>query len=165
MANVTTFKCRGNICPAHLAGGGYYPSLPYVVDYVVNSHIIFPAFPPRPVRTDRIPTPDQFLITTEDSRTMNNFNWSASDFDWPRTHYNYNSTYGVGLTRHNNHALVGAADGHAEELKMPARDPNAASPIVADLGEIGDSKLGTPLWTPTQRPKIYVRMDSAGAGF
>ncbi|MEY4200048.1 MAG: hypothetical protein RLZZ265_1788 [Verrucomicrobiota bacterium] len=153
------------ICPSHRDTGTMYGSLPYVVDYVVNSHIIVPASPPRPLRTDRVPTPSDFLITTEDSRNMNNYNWSASDFDWTRNHYNYGSSYGIGLTRHKNQALVGAADGHAEQLKMPTRDPLAASDVVPNLGEIGDSKIGTPLWTPALQPKIYVRLDATGAGF
>ena len=153
------------ICPSHRDTGTMYATLPYVVDYVVNSHIIVPAAPPRPLRTDRVPTPSDFLITTEDSRNMNNYNWSASDFDWTRNHYNYGSSYGIGLTRHKNQALAGAADGHAEQLKMPARDPLAASDVVAHMGEIGDSKNGTPLWTPVQQPKLYVRMEATVAGF
>lgn len=153
------------ICPSHRETGQSTSHLPYLVDYVVNSHIIVPAFPPRPLRTDRVPTPSDFLITTEDSRYMNNFNWWAGDFDWVRTHYNYGSSYGIGMTRHKNQALVGAADGHAEQLKMPARDPLAATDVVASLGEIGDSKNGTSLWTPVQQPKIYIRMEATGAGF
>ena len=48
---------------------------------------------------------------------------------------------------------------------MPTRDPLAASDVVPNLGEIGDSKIGTPLWTPALQPKIYVRLDATGAGF
>ena len=92
---------------------------------------------------------------------MNNYNWHARDFDWTRTHYNYQSTYGVGLTRHANSALFGMADGHSEQNKMPARDPNAAMPDIPDYGPIGDSKFGTPLWPRTGQNKVFVRMDSS----
>ncbi len=152
-------------CKAHFDDGQQYAWLPYTVDYVVNSHIIRPGWPnPVALRTSQVQTPTDFLITTEDSRRMNNFNWSASDFDWTRTHWNdplAGSSYGSGLTRHNNSALAGMADGHAEQFKMPTRIPGAASPIIPDLGPIGDCKSGTPLWTPGSPPKVYVRMDSA----
>jgi len=151
--NTNVYRCK-----AHFDNGQLYTYLPYIVDYVVNAHIIRPSA--TALRTSQVQTPADFIVTTEDSRLMNNFNWHARDFDWTRTHYNYQSTYGVGLTRHNNHALFGLADGHAEQHRMPARDPAAPTPDIADYGPIGDSKFGTPLWPRTGQNKVFVRMDS-----
>ena len=152
-------------CPGVVDSTPTYVSLPYPVDYVVNSHIIWPSANGPAVKVSAVePAPD-FLLTTEDSRSMNNFNWSAGDFDWTRNHWNFGSTYGAGLTRHGRTAVAGAADGHAVILKVPTRDPQAASDIVPDLGEIGDCQQGVALWTPALKPVLYVRKNSVGAGF
>ncbi len=151
--NTNVYRCR-----AHFDNGQRYTYLPHLVDYVVNAHIIRPSA--TALRTAQVQTPADFIVTTEDSRTMNNFNWHARDFDWTRTHYNYQSTYGVGLTRHANSALFGMADGHSEQNKMPARDPVAPTPDIADYGPIGDSKFGPPLWPRTSNNKVFVRQDS-----
>jgi prepilin-type N-terminal cleavage/methylation domain-containing protein/prepilin-type processing-associated H-X9-DG protein len=154
--NTNVYRCK-----AHLDTNQRYAWLPYVVDYVVNAHIIRGGGNTIvALRTSQVQSPADFIVTTEDSRTMNNFNWHARDFDWTRTHYNYQSTYGVGLTRHNNSALFGMADGHAEQQRMPARDAGAPSPDIPDYGPIGDSKFGTPLWPRTSANKVFVRMDS-----
>ena len=154
-------------CPAHFDNGQMHGSLPFIVDYVVNSHLIHEGTSGTyvaPLRTTQVPTPAEFLVTTEDSRRMNNFDWWVGDFGWVRDNWNQPGiTYGLGLTRHNGSALVGVADGHTELLKMPARDPAAASWVAADLGEIGDAKVGTSLWTSTTRAKVYVRMDASTA--
>ena len=163
--NTNAYKCPANMAATTFA------SLPYPVDYVVNAHIIralWPGWPatsqPSPLRTTQLPAPSEFLISTEDSRTMNNYQWHANDFNWVRTHWNNPSaTYGTGLYRHSNTAVAGGADGHAEMLKVPAVIPNApaASYPTPDLGQIGDAKNGPSLWTgPT--PKLFIRQDSTG---
>jgi len=157
-------------CPAHFDNGQMHGSLPFIVDYVVNSHIIREGNSGTyvtPLRTSQVPTPTEFLITTEDSRRMNNFDWWIGDFNWVRANWNQpNVTYGVGLTRHNNTALIGAADGHTEQLKMPARNPAAATPDVPDFGELGDAKNGTSMWPSASRAKIFIRLDAASpSGF
>ena len=140
------------------------------VDYVVNSHIIrardnggvYPQ--PSPLRTTQLGAPSEFLISTEDSRTMNNYQWHANDFDWVRSHWNQPGvTYGTGLYRHLNTAVAGAADGHVELLKVPSVIPNApaASYPSTDLGQIGDTKNGPALWTGTG-VKLFIRADSTG---
>ena len=156
-------------CPANMTAT-IYASLPYAVDYVVNSHIIrardngqvYPQ--PPPLRTTQLGAPSEFLISTEDSRTMNNYQWHANDFDWVRSHWNQPGvTYGTGLYRHLNTAVAGAADGHVELLKVPSVIPNApaASYPSTDLGQIGDTKNGPALWTGTG-VKLFIRADSTG---
>ena len=149
-------------CPAHFDNGAFFTTgMTYPVDYVVNSHIIRPSA--TALRTTQLDRPTEYLTTTEDSRTMNNYNWDAADFEWVRTHWHNQSTYGTGLTRHNNGAQAGLADGHAEYFKMPARIPGSATPITADLGFIGDCKSGTPVWSNNvAAPKVFIRATSAG---
>ncbi len=154
-------------CPAHFDNGQMHASLPFAVDYVVNSHLIHEGNSGSyvtPLRTTQVPTPADFLVTTDDSRAMNNFDWWIGDYDWVRTHWNSPGvTYGIGLTRHNNTALTGAADGHSEQLKMPARNPAAALPDVPEFGELGDARNGTPLWTSATRAKLFIRLDTTTA--
>ena len=148
-------------CPGHFDGGQVYASLPYPVDYVVNSHIIRPSA--TALRTTALDTPTDYLVTTEDSRQMNNFNWRVSDWNWIRINsWNQGNAalYGVGLTRHNAGAQVSMADGHSEYLKMPPRAATGA--MLADFGPIGDCKNGTPVWTPSVAPKVFLRLTSAG---
>ena len=152
-------------CPGVVDSVAKYAWLPYPVDYVVNSHIIWPNQNGPAVKVSAVEPAADFLLTTEDSRSMNNFNWSASDFDWTRNNWNFGSTYGVGLTRHGRTAAASAADGHVTVVKVPVRDAQAASAVVPDLGQIADCKTGTPLWTPTLQPLLYVRKTSVGAGF
>jgi prepilin-type N-terminal cleavage/methylation domain-containing protein len=156
-------------CPAHFDNGQMHGSLPFIVDYVVNSHIIREGPSGTyvtPLRTTQVPTPTEFLVTTEDSRRMNNFDWWIGDFNWVRANWNSPGvTYGVGLTRHNNTALMGAADGHTEQLKMPAHTPSAAVPAIPELGELGDAKNGTSMWTSSSRPKLFIRLDATSLGF
>jgi prepilin-type processing-associated H-X9-DG protein len=146
-------------CPGHFDGGAVYASLPYPVDYVVNSHIIRPST--TPLRGSQLDTPSVYVVTTEDSRQMNNFNWSVSDWNWIRVNsWNQGNTalYGIGLTRHNAGAQVALADGHAEYLKMPPRDTTGTT--LADFGPIGDCKTGTPVWNPPIAPKVFLRLTS-----
>ena len=152
-------------CPGVADSVPKYGWLPYPVDYVVNSHIIWPNQFGPPVRVSVVEPASEFLLTTEDSRKMNNFNWTASDFNWTRTNWNFGSTYGEGLTRHGRTAVASAADGHAVIVKVPTRDPGAATPDVPDLGEIGDCPTGVPMWTPAGKPVLYVRKTTAGNGF
>ena len=152
-------------CPGVLDSVPKYADLPYPLDYVVNREIIVPNANGPALPVSAVAPASDFLLTTEDSRKMNNFNWSATDFDWTRNNWNFGSTYGEGLTRHGRTAVASAADGHVVILKVPTRDPAAASPIVPDLGEIGDCPTGTPLWTPSLKPGLYVRKNSVGAAF
>ncbi len=152
-------------CPGVLDSVPKYADLPYPLDYVVNSHIIWPNANGPAVRVSSVEPASDFLLTTEDSRKMNNFNWSGSDFNWTRTNWNFGSTYGEGLTRHGRTAVASAADGHVVIVKVPTRDPAAASSAVPDLGEIADCQQGTPLWTPSLNPVLYVRKTSVGGGF
>ncbi len=149
-------------CPAHFDNGTFFTTgMTYPVDYVVNMHIIRASA--TPLRTAQVDRPTDYLITTEDSRNMNNYNWAVSDFEWVRNHWNYQSTYGIGLTRHSNGAQAGMADGHSEYFKMPARDPGSATPVTSDLGFIGDCKNGTPVWSNNvAAPKVFLRATSAG---
>jgi prepilin-type N-terminal cleavage/methylation domain-containing protein/prepilin-type processing-associated H-X9-DG protein len=165
--NTNIYKCPGHIGTSPSAMHG---SLPYAVDYVVNGHIIrardnggvYPQ--PSALRSIQLSAPSEFLLTTEDSREMNNFQWHANDFDWVRTHWNQQGVhYGIGLWRHNNTAVVGAADGHVELLRVPtpALTTVAANYPTADLGQLGDSKNGPSLW-PGTGVKLSVRADSTG---
>jgi hypothetical protein len=70
------------ICPGHLDTGQMNAQLPYILDYVVNAHIIRPS--PTALRTSQVPTPTDYIVTTEDSRQANNFNWRARDFEFVR---------------------------------------------------------------------------------
>ena len=153
------------VCPGVQASTPKYASLPYILDYVVNSHIIWPNANGPATQVSAVDGAADFILTTEDSRQMNNFNWSGGDFDWTRNHWNFGSTYGLGLTRHGATAVAGAADGHVVIAKVPPRDPAAASDIVADLGQIADAQQGVPLWTPTMTPLLWVRKTTVGRGF
>ena len=160
-------------CPAHLGTSptAMHGSLPYAVDYVVNAHIIralanggAPANQPTALRSIQMPAPSEFLLSTDDSRQMNNFQWHANDFNWVRNHWNEPGIhYGTGLWRHNNTAVAGAADGHVELLKVnaPAFTTVAANHPSPDLGQIADAKNGPSLW-PTAQPRLYIRADSTG---
>jgi len=53
------------------------------------------------------------------------------------------------------------ADGHAEYFKMPPR--NGTTATLPDFGPIGDCKIGTPNWNPSEPPKIFIRMTSGSA--
>jgi prepilin-type N-terminal cleavage/methylation domain-containing protein/prepilin-type processing-associated H-X9-DG protein len=164
--NTNAYKCSAHLGTSPTAMHG---NLPYAVDYVVNAHIIralangaAPALQPQPLRSIQLNGPANYLLTTEDSRQMNNFQWHANDFDWVRTHWNQSGVhYGTGLWRHNNTAVAGAADGHVELLKMnqPAFSTNPAQYPAANLGEIGDAKAGTSLW-PAGTAKLFVRADA-----
>jgi prepilin-type N-terminal cleavage/methylation domain-containing protein len=153
-------------CPAHYDKGQMFANLPYPLDYTVNNHIIRRGAPNvyvTPLRTSQVPNPPEYLITTETSRTANNFNWFSADFDYVRNNWNLPASYSLGVTRHNGSALIGAADGHAELIKMPAR--NLGGPLgIADLGGIGDSKTGTPLW-PAPNAKVWIRLTATVQGF
>lgn len=52
------------------------------------------------------------------------------------------------------------ADGHSEYLKMPPRLTTGA--MLTDFGPIGDCKSGTPVWTPSVTPKVFLRLTSQG---
>lgn len=160
-------------CPAHLGttATAMHGSLPYAVDYVVNAHIIralangaAAANQPPALRSIQMNGPANYLLTTEDSRQMNNFQWHANDFNWVRTHWNQPGVhYGTGLWRHSSTAVAGAADGHVELLKMnqPVFTANVAQHPAVDMGQIGDAKSGTPLW-PAGSGKLFIRADSTG---
>ena len=152
-------------CPGVQDSTPTYGSLPYPVDYVVNLHIIAPNANGPQVQVSVVSPATEFLLTTEDSRSMNNFNWSAGDFDWVRNHWNFGSSYGAGLTRHGRTTVASGADGHVVIAKMPPRDPAAASDVVPDLGQIADCQQGAPLWPTTLQPLLYVRKSSVGAAF
>jgi prepilin-type N-terminal cleavage/methylation domain-containing protein/prepilin-type processing-associated H-X9-DG protein len=164
--NTNIYKCPGHIGTTTTAMHG---NLPYPVDYVVNAHIIRalpngqpPANQPPALRSIQLRAPSEFLLSTEDSRQMNNFQWHANDFDWVRTHWNQPGVhYGTGMWRHNNTAVAGAADGHVELLKVnaPAFTTVAAGHPSPDLGQIGDSKNGPSLW-PAASGKLFIRADS-----
>ena len=166
--NTNIYKCPGHLGTTTTA---MHASLPYPVDYVVNAHIIralangsAAANQPAALRSVQLRGPSEFLLTTEDSRQMNNFQWHANDFDWVRTHWNQPGVhYGTGMWRHNNTAVAGAADGHVELLKVnaPAFTTVTANHPTIDLGQIGDSKNGASLW-PAPGGKLFIRADSTG---
>ncbi len=146
----TQFICPGN----QIITQTQFGPLPYPVDYVSNNHIM--GNPGRALRSADLDTPSEYLVTTEDSRSMNNFDWWARDFDWTRNNWHTGSTYGWGLTRHNGGGNVACADGHAEYFAMPQVDPGSTTPITANLGPIADCKTGAPLWT-SPGAKAYIR--------
>ncbi len=159
--NTNLYKCAG-----HFDDGQRYVDLPYNLDYVVNAHII--RYQQPALRTSQIPTAADFIVTTEDSRRANNFNWRARDFDFVRANYNapltlpIESGYAKSMTRHNLGANFGLADGHAEYVKMTKPQPGGTPLALPDLGTIGDCKDGTPLWTYGTQPKLFVRYTSVG---
>ena len=159
--NTNLYKCAG-----HFDNGTRYADLPYNLDYVVNAHIIRPSA--TACRTSQIPSPTEYIVTTEDSRQANNFNWRARDFEFVRANYNAaagstGARYALSMTRHNLGANLSLADGHAEFVKMAKPVPGAAAP--PDLGPIGDSKLiapTPPMWTYGVQPKFFVRLTAEG---
>ena len=159
--NTNIYKCAG-----HFDDGQRYVELPYNLDYVVNAHII--RYQQPALRTSQIPTASDYIVTTEDSRRANNFNWRARDFDFVRANYNASlalpieSGYAKSMTRHNLGANVALADGHAEYVKMPKPLPGTPPLALPDLGAIGDCKDGTPMWTYGTQPKVFVRFTSVG---
>ena len=160
--NTNLYKCAG-----HFDSGTRYVDLPYNLDYVVNAHIIRPST--TALRTSQVPSPTEYIVTTEDSRQANNFNWRARDFEFVRANYNgavgsTGARYALSMTRHNLGANLSLADGHAEFVKMAKPIPGAATP-PADLGLIGDSKLTAPtppMWTYGVQPKLFVRLTAEG---
>lgn len=130
-------------------------SLPYNLDYVSNQHLMRATGRP-PMRAGDLDSPSSYLVTTEDSRAMNNFDWHASDFEWVRNNWHFGSTYGWGLTRHYGGGNAACADGHAEYLVMPKVDGASASAVTANLGQIGDCRTGTPLWS-SPGAKVVIR--------
>ena len=149
LGNTKVFTCPANQMTTQ------HGSLPYALDYVSNQHIMRATGRPS-MRTADLDSSSSYLLTTEDSRAMNNFDWHARDFEWVRNNYHNGSTYGWGLTRHYGGGNVACADGHAEYLAMPKVDPSLPSPITADLGPIGDCKTGTPLWA-SPLAKVFIR--------
>jgi prepilin-type N-terminal cleavage/methylation domain-containing protein/prepilin-type processing-associated H-X9-DG protein len=160
--NTNLYKCAG-----HFDSGTRYAELPYNLDYVVNAHIIRPST--IALRTSQVPSPTEYIVTTEDSRQANNFNWRARDFEFVRANYNgavgsTGARYALSMTRHNLGANLSLADGHAEFVKMAKPLPGAAT-APPDLGPIGDSKLTAPtppMWTYSTAPKFFVRLTAEG---
>ena len=159
------------ICPAVRSSVLPYPDLPYPVDYVVNREVNRDQPPGPPVQLAAVDPASSFLITIDGERSSsaNNLSFGASDFNFARNNWNRAApSYALGLARHGLKGLIGAADGHAEPVKIPGWVDNSANPAawaVPDLGEIGDCRQGTSLWTPGIPPKVFIRNFSVGSSF
>src|SRR4029079_16198323 len=100
-------------CPS--AFGPKYASLPYVVDYVVNYHLIHADVKggwPAPLALAAVDAPADYVAMSETARGMNNFAWGAGDYDWVRGHWKQYPLYRDGVTRHKGGMVLTMADGH-----------------------------------------------------
>ena len=65
--------------------------------------------------------------------------------------------------RHNWGMTTTAADGHAEWLRMPKYQPNAAAPV--DMEELGDCSETGSVWAVNPRVKLWMRVRQTAPWF
>lgn len=125
-------------CPAALGKPHEFLSGP--LDYSANAHVVRPhlAMP-----ASVVPNPTIYVLLHDTSRSIPNFQWNAEDFRTAGIERQALSPAWNGITRHNGRMLVAFVDGHVSPVRI-AVSQSADPP--GNLGELGDSISGTPLW-------------------
>ena len=160
-------------CPAKVDVTLPQAGVQYAQTYRANEHIYRFATGtryPAPLRESGIRAPASILMMVEKNRNSMQYQYQQNNLDAHRLAWNDINAAGLpshnGMTKHQNGTVSFAADGHAEQLRLP---PHLA-PIPADMQDMGDCR-GNPAGGAqpnnfvSTRAKLWMREDTTWPGF